>query len=375
MASTFKTLLNDDVVNTRTLLHEAIPITGTIVSGTYSDNNVKTYTHGMFESTFDYPYLSSSANHIFDVTYGYCHTSTNTLSSSTHTQNSKKINIYNQFAQVLMGYDTSGSIRKFDSDGTLDDGANTMNSCFFLSFSRLLVKDEVKKGSFTLQMYPSGAVDALTTGSLTLGDYGALNEYRTSPSGDYGLLFTSSADAPGHASASTDAHNTKSVGLIFYQAGVVVLSSSFFQGATSFGYSGSSATVNWGDGSTAGKGRETTALTNVDYSAASPRVFSNNGAAHNLESGDVIHVHDDVQGGGAGPGIAATGMAPGLYEVVSTGASTFTLKYADNSTVIDAAGTTSTAGLQHRYSRCCCWGVRCYGWSSAIKSCSSFWNY
>ena len=58
MASTFKTLLNDDVVSTRTLLHEAIPITGTIVSGTtYNKTQIKTYTHGMFESTFDYPYL------------------------------------------------------------------------------------------------------------------------------------------------------------------------------------------------------------------------------------------------------------------------------------------------------------------------------
>ena len=67
MATTFKTLTANDVTNTRTLLHEAIPLTGTIVSGTYTDQNVKTYTHGMFESTFDYPFLSSSANHIIDT--------------------------------------------------------------------------------------------------------------------------------------------------------------------------------------------------------------------------------------------------------------------------------------------------------------------
>ena len=61
MATTFKTLTANDVTNTRTLLHEAIPLTGTIVSGTYADQNIKTFTHGMFESTFDYPFLSSSA--------------------------------------------------------------------------------------------------------------------------------------------------------------------------------------------------------------------------------------------------------------------------------------------------------------------------
>ena len=91
MASTFKTLLNDDVVNTRTLLHEAIPITGTIASGTYSDNNIKTFSHGLFESVYDYLYLSSSANHIFDLIYG-C---SSRVSSFVNTQNAKKMNIYN----------------------------------------------------------------------------------------------------------------------------------------------------------------------------------------------------------------------------------------------------------------------------------------
>ena len=58
MATIFKNFLNNDVATTRTLLHEAIPVTGTIVSGTYnSDGNVKNYAHGMFQSVYDYPYL------------------------------------------------------------------------------------------------------------------------------------------------------------------------------------------------------------------------------------------------------------------------------------------------------------------------------
>ena len=35
MASTYKTFSNNDLATTRTLLHEVIPITGSIVSGTY----------------------------------------------------------------------------------------------------------------------------------------------------------------------------------------------------------------------------------------------------------------------------------------------------------------------------------------------------
>ncbi len=37
MATSFKTFLNNDVTNTKTLLHELISITGTIISGTYTD--------------------------------------------------------------------------------------------------------------------------------------------------------------------------------------------------------------------------------------------------------------------------------------------------------------------------------------------------
>ena len=88
MANTEISLPEEDQVTTRTMLHEAIPITGTIVSGTYSDNNIKNYSHGMFQSVYDYPYLSSSANHIFDITFGY--SAQSALSKSTNTQEFKE---------------------------------------------------------------------------------------------------------------------------------------------------------------------------------------------------------------------------------------------------------------------------------------------
>jgi len=119
--STIKKLQTEDVASTRTLLHEAIPVTGSLISGTYGTDsdvrglNIKTYDHGMFQSVYDYPYLSSSANHIFDLTCGY--TATSGLSGAASTQNAKKINIYNQMAMTLAGFDVNGNIRTFDSDG------------------------------------------------------------------------------------------------------------------------------------------------------------------------------------------------------------------------------------------------------------------
>mgnify|MGYP003652721428 CR=1 FL=1 len=205
MATVFKQLSTNDVSLTRTLLNEAIPITGTVVSGTYSDNNIKNYSHGMFQSVYDYPYLSSSANHIFDISYGY----SSALSGASNVLNAKKLNMYNQMAQVLVGYDQTGSIRRFDADGDFTTTTDSMNACVFLSYTRLLTKDEIKKQSYEFRLL-SGSTE------ITIGDYGANTEYRVnSPAGEYGILYTSSATPYGDG-----------VGLIYYQAGVVALTAS-----------------------------------------------------------------------------------------------------------------------------------------------------
>lgn len=219
MATTFKTLVLDkDVANTRTLLHEAIPLTGTIVSGTYADENIKNYAHGMFQSVYDYPYLSSSANHIFDLTVGY--SANSGLSGTASVQNSKKINIYNQMAQVLVGYDLTGSIREFDQDGNLAAGGAKLQECLFVNFSRLLTKDEVKKGSFIMTAL-TGGTPAAPTDALTISDYGAASTYLTnSPAGEYAPLYTSSVGIT----------PTSGIGLLYYQAGIAVLTASVFDG-------------------------------------------------------------------------------------------------------------------------------------------------
>ena len=145
----YKFFSTNDMQSAKESLSEYIPITGTILSGSFGswpdDTNIKkfTATHGLFESVFDYPYLSSSANHIFDITVGLSPNSS--LSSSANNQNSKKINIYNQMAQVLVGNDVTGSILEFDQDGDILAGGNKLREVFFLNFSRLLVKDEIKK--------------------------------------------------------------------------------------------------------------------------------------------------------------------------------------------------------------------------------------
>ena len=238
---TYKPLNENDVVSTRTLLHEAIPLTGTIVSGTYNagaeEYNIKNYTHGMFQSVYDYPYLSSSANHIFDITIGV--SADSGIFSGVTSQQSKKKNIYNQMAQVLMGYDATGSILHFDEDGNLLDGGTKLENVFFINFSRLLVKDEIKKGTFELELGIDDAFsqdgNAVFANRIKITDHSASltspSYLVNSPAGEYGILTATGSqgtDVTHHA-------GLFSVGLVFYQAGIAVISGSVFNDKNSGG--------------------------------------------------------------------------------------------------------------------------------------------
>lgn len=223
----FKTFTNSDRTTTRSLLHESIPITGTLVSGTYNtssqtdlvsrEENVKTFSHGMFQSVYDYPYLSSSANHLFDITTGY--SSASPLSGSSNEQNAKKINVYNQMAQALVGYDTTNSIRDFDADGNFSTTtADKHQEVVFLNFSRLLVKDEIKKGSFSLTLGTSSAHASPFADTLTLTDSHAASSYKiNSPAGEFGTLKKTGSETL--------------YGLVYYQAGIVALATGSFDAA------------------------------------------------------------------------------------------------------------------------------------------------
>jgi len=242
---TFKPLNENDTVNTRTLLHEAIPLTGSIISGSYIDTavppnptNLKSYSHGMFQTVYDYNYLSSSANHVFDVTCGISSQAGKTFGASG--MQSKKNNIYGQMAQILMGYDLTGSVQLFDEDGDLLAGGEKMKEVFVLPFSRLLVKDEIKKETFSMKVDVKNYVAAgqtMATGDLiTISDLGASNEYRVnSPAGEYGILYAADNVGLLDLTVTNDDHkvtiNTVEYlrcGLIFYQAGIVVLTGSVF---------------------------------------------------------------------------------------------------------------------------------------------------
>ena len=226
----------DDIISTKTLLHEAIPMTGAIYkfeTGSYVEENIKNFSHGQFQSVYDYPYLSSSANHIFDLSVGFDEASE--FSGSNTIQNAKKINMYNSMAQVLLGYSKVGAdhvnefVERFESDLNVTDNSRHMKEVFFVNFSRLLTKDQIKKGSFSITLATGSWTDAVTAGSvLTLADHEASADsgFKSMVGGDYGLLYTASSPIVADSIA---------YGNIFYQAGIAVITSSIFENAANLG--------------------------------------------------------------------------------------------------------------------------------------------
>ena len=256
MAGNTKKFLSDKITDPiTTTLRETILITGSIVSGTYAEpdgtgthSNIKIYSHGMFQSVYDYPYASSSANHIFDLTAGYSTTSdfdgvTGEVSAS------KKNNLYNEMAQYLVGFDPTGSIERFDKDGDLTGGAK-IDDILVLNLARLLSKDGIQKGTFELEMGVSGGI-GLAAGyqspfaeRIKITDVGGDTNYKVnSPKGEYGILYANNSQGTPLDGAAYEGSATSTAGpcgLIYYQAGIAILSASMFlpTGSVPFGRSG-----------------------------------------------------------------------------------------------------------------------------------------
>ena len=241
--SIYKDIGSEDQTSGKTNLYEEIPITGTIVANTYGtfpdEENIKNYSHGLFQSVYDYPYLSSSANHVFDLTAGR---TTDSDGVDANVAKVDKNSIYNLFAKQYVGYDEDQNIVAFNASGVLNPPDTwdpvKFSDAIFMNFSRVIMKDEIKKGSFRLTL-GTGSFAGPFVGTKTFSDaYVVANDpttYRTnSPMGDYAFLQegTQSATVP------TETNH----GFIFYQAGLIVLAANTQTFGTEL-TSGSSFTV------------------------------------------------------------------------------------------------------------------------------------
>ncbi len=138
----FKTLDPKKVVSSVEVLNEQIPITGSIIAGTYgtfpNEENIKYFNLHDHLDVYDYPHASSSANFMFSMTAGFAAAD----SPTDLTSSSLKNNIYRQFSQQYVGYDTNQDPVEFNISGVLNP-SNTfppkMAGLVFIDFSVLLL--------------------------------------------------------------------------------------------------------------------------------------------------------------------------------------------------------------------------------------------
>lgn len=220
----YKYLSSTDRVVSTNNLYEAI---NNYSSSTSFHTNATSSSPG---SNF-YATILSGASKIYDVSFGRSAATTPDTAENASVAARKKL-IYNEFAKMLLGVDSAGQINKFSvatgSDTTSAD--RLLHNAFFVNFPRADFKDKIKPGTFEFVINAKADASSAQTYRLKLSDLsGSLTTpfKKTCETGEYGVLLVSSASRPDGAIFTVN-NNNRAQGLIFYEAGLAVISPYLF---------------------------------------------------------------------------------------------------------------------------------------------------
>jgi len=264
----FKSLISNDIKNTKSILNQLVDIVREDVSGSNSRKSYEVFvtssigpgvTSSLYQTVFDQDFSLQTANSMFDITFGFCPRTTFLTDRSSNTREGKpnpqvyvsgdtarkrrytqtslmireKVNIYKQFASVLRGNPDVSFFRKADSS----EPADRIDAAIFITFHRLFVRDGIKRETFAMRMkhelasmeHSNGTdfIDNLFqnqgTNERIYTDFGASSRRPTHVGGEVGEL------------RRADATN-ETVGLIYYDHGTVVLDATKVMNPSNLGY-------------------------------------------------------------------------------------------------------------------------------------------
>lgn len=253
--ATFHELAPGDIKTARSFLNQLIDVLQEDISGSTSRRKYQHFVTGgvgpgvtssLFQTVYDQDFTLQTANSVFDITVGLAPEGSLTtgIAATTKTEVDatgkalypssslmmrEKVDIYRQFAQVLLG--NGDSLFKVPLEGT---STTNIDAAMFIAFKRLFARDQIKRETFAMRFYQSasavskdfngGDIDMppnadangmpnlnVTTlsGSTIFTDLGASTQKFTTAGGQYGLIVDS-------------ANTSRQVGLMFYDAGVAV---------------------------------------------------------------------------------------------------------------------------------------------------------
>jgi hypothetical protein len=237
--ATFKELTAADIKTSRSFLNQLVDVISEDVSGSTTRRKYQVFVTGgvgpgitssLFQTVYDQDFSLQTANPVFDLTVGLYHTGS-TVNSASSGEDSfgkklfpsqtvmmrEKINIYRQYAQLLLGNSTSQFVAPFGSSDT----SNGMDTVMFMSFKRLFARDAIKRETFAMKFFQSAS--AANDGVSTPFNLAVTSESGSAIFTDLGSSTNKLVTIGGNVGNIVDASNTaRNVGLLFYDRGIAV---------------------------------------------------------------------------------------------------------------------------------------------------------
>jgi len=241
--STFKAInASKDIKQTKSFLNQLVDIIETDVSSSVTRRSYQVFVTGgvgpgvtssLFQTVYDQDFTLQTANPTFDLTVGIFSGSALVASSSTGLDTDgkllfpsqslmmrEKIANYKQLAQLLLGNADYQFSAPYSNATASSDSVDT---AMFINFKRLFSRDRIKRESFAMRFYTTGAGNA-----DSMSGYPPTNLNITSESGsaiftDVGSSANLETSFGGEVGNIVDASNTNyTVGTLFYQQGIAV---------------------------------------------------------------------------------------------------------------------------------------------------------
>lgn len=242
----FKEITAADIKTRKSTLNQLVDVIQEDVSGSATRRKYQVFVTGgigpgvtssLYQTVYDQDFTLQTANAVMDMTVGLYQSGSTVVSSSTGIDaNGKllfpsqslmmreKVDIYKQFAQVLLGDANKAFYSPFQEVEASAAGTTTtnrINEALFIPIKRLFHRDQIKRETFALRLYSTASTTAgvpninVTSelGANIYSDFGSSVNQRTTFGSEVGDIVFSS-------------NTTQKVGNIFYDAGVVVLDAS-----------------------------------------------------------------------------------------------------------------------------------------------------
>jgi len=240
----FKRISPEDIKVTRSVLNQLVDVIQEDVSGSSTRRAYQVFVTGgvgpgvtssLFQTVYDQDFTLQTSNPMLDMTVGLWYSGSTVQDAKTGEDTTgkllfpsqslmmrEKIDIYRQYAATLLGDADQAFYAPFaiNSDPT-SVSTNRIDEALFLSYKRLFSRDGIKRETYAVRLYRSGTdataasnVDLTSTGSAGIfTDIGASTNQQRTFGGSVGTIKDAS-------------DTTQNVGLIFYDAGTVVLDAS-----------------------------------------------------------------------------------------------------------------------------------------------------